>query len=191
MITIAWDVDDVLNDLMRLWFVREWLPYNRDSSLTCEDIVENPPHQLLGLSEVEYLSSLDNFRLSKVAQQMQPVPEVFSWFKEYGGRFRHIALTARSLQTVPTASSWVFQYFGCWIRSFHFIPAKRKGQSIPEYDQTKGDFLRWFGKVDILIDDSDLNINLAKAEGIKGILMPRPWNGERKVPICEILKELR
>ena len=190
MLTLAWDVDDVLNDFMRLWFERCWLPKHKDSSLTYENLTENPPHRLLGLSESDYLSSLDAFRLSESCRNMTPVPEVVSWFKKKGEQFRHIALTARSFHTVPIASRWVLYYFGKWIRSFHFIPAKREGQIIPAYDQSKAEFLHWFEKVDVLVDDSGLNIDMARAEGIEGILFPRPWNKNKNMAIDEALKAL-
>lgn len=194
MLTIAWDVDDVLNDLMRLWFEKEWSPAHPDCTLKYNDITENPPNRLLGVNESEYHISLDTFRLSKAAEQMLPVPEVLSWFNRYGDRFIHIALTARSIQTVPAASAWVFRHFGKWIRSFHFIPAKRKYQIVPKYHQSKTDFLCWLGKVDILVDDNQSNVSSARAMGINCILIPRAWNhGKTTIEqaLDELLKELK
>lgn len=176
MNTIAWDVDDVLNDLMRCWFEQHWLLTHSDCTLRYEDITENPPHRILGINLKEYLDSLDAFRLSKKAEQMQPVPEVISWFSKYGEYCRHIALTAQPLNTVFSASAWVFRYFGTWIRGFHFIPAYREGQHIPEYDRGKGEYFLRLGELAVLVDDNPVNIDKAEKLGIKGVLIPRPWN---------------
>lgn len=189
MKTIAWDVDDVLNDLMRCWFQQHWLLIHPDCKLKYRDIIENPPHRVLGINLKEYLDSLDVFRLSKKADQMQPVPEVVSWFSKYGKYFRHIALTARPLNTISSASAWVFRYFGAWIRGFHFIPAYRKGQYIPEYDRGKGEYLLRTVESDVLVDDDPANIDKAGKFGIKGVLMPRPWN-KGSFTIEEVLNSL-
>ncbi|MBF0329405.1 MAG: hypothetical protein HQL10_09635, partial [Nitrospirae bacterium] len=65
---------------------------------------------------------------------------------------------------------------GRWIRTFHFVPSKREGQSIPDYDSDKSAFLKWISKVDIFVDDSPVNINATEGLGIRNILWPRPWN---------------
>ena len=59
MRTLVWDIDDVLNDLMRSWFTEEWLPTHPDCRLAYADLLENPPHRVLGIAEAEYLASLD------------------------------------------------------------------------------------------------------------------------------------
>lgn len=179
MKTIVWDVDDVLNDLMRCWFEQSWIIAHPECKLRYEDLKQNPPHEILGISLKEYLVSLDDFRVSKAAQEMLPVQEISDWFIKYGAGYRHIVLTSRSLHTIPVLSGWVFRYFGIWIRGFYFIPAKREAEDIIKYDNDKGAFLKWFGKADIFIDDSPENIKNAGKLGIKSILMPRPWNKSR------------
>lgn len=176
MKTIVWDVDDVLNGLMRCWFEKWWIPVHPDCSLNYEEISENPPCCLLGISEFDYLNSLDDFRMSEIANSMEPIPEIVEWFNENGKHFRHIALTARSIGTVPSAASWVFRHFGKWIRTFHFIPASRPGQDIPNYDKSKKDYFLWRENVDIFVDDNEENIKDAQSLGIKGVLVPQPWN---------------
>ncbi|PIU41259.1 MAG: hypothetical protein COS99_06340 [Candidatus Omnitrophica bacterium CG07_land_8_20_14_0_80_42_15] len=176
MKTIVWDVDDVLNDFMRRWFEDSWLPSHPGCKLRYADIAENPPHRLLGVSEKDYLDSLDKFRLSEAAVKMLPAPQVVEWFKANGGNFRHIALTARPIGAIPPVSEWVFRHFGIWIRTFHFVPSLRPGQQIPEYDHNKCDYLRWLGKVDVLVDDNEKNIDEAGSLGIAGVLIKRPWN---------------
>lgn len=188
MVTIAWDIDDVLNELMRFWLEKAWLP-KHPSTIRYNEITENPPHKLLEVSKEEYLNSLDEFRLSTQYRKMQPVPEVKNWFLNYGKLFRHVAITAVPVHAAYVSAEWVLRHFGVWIRMFHFVPSLRKGQRIPQYDKSKKDFLRWFGKVDIFIDDNDANIQGCRNLGIKGILFPRPWNRSR-LTISETLEML-
>jgi hypothetical protein len=187
--TIAWDVDDVLNDLMRSWFEHQWVKDHPDCNIRYVEITENPPHKLLGVNMDEYLLSLDRFRLSPLYQEMSPIGEVREWFDKYGGNFRHIALTATPLIAASASAQWVFRHFGAWIRTFHFVPSKREGQDIPEYDNDKSSFLKWISKVDVFVDDSYANIADVERMGIKAILWPRPWN-ESKLTVSETLSVL-
>lgn len=189
MPTIVWDVDDVLNTLMRSWFEECWLTLHPECLLRYEDLVENPPHRLLGVNLGEYLSSLDEFRLSGGFQQLEPVGEILEWFDKFGGGFRHIALTATPMVAAPISAAWVMRHFGQWIRCFSFVPSKRKGEYTPQYDNTKGEFLSWWNKADILMDDNLANFEAAKLVGIQSILMPQPWNNS-KLTIAESLELL-
>jgi hypothetical protein len=171
MLTIAWDVDDVLNDLMRQWFTCEWLPAHPECALHYEDLKLNPPHTLLGIEEQAYLSSLDKFRDSTAGKNLTPNPDLLDWFREYGPRCRHLALTARPLETAPDAAFWVIRHFGKWIRCFGILPS-RPGEDVPVYDRTKGEFLTWIKAGDILIDDTPRN-----REGVKALAFPQPWSG--------------
>jgi hypothetical protein len=174
--TIVWDRDDVLNDLMRSWLEHGWKPAHPGCGLSYEDLTENPPHRLLGVERKEYLASLDGFRLSERAADLEPVPEVLAWFKKYGSLHRHLVLTATTLESAPAAAAWTFRHFGAWVRSFHLIPAAREGQSIPRYEEDKGAYLRWLRKGDVLVDDSPANLESARRCGLEGVLIPRPWN---------------
>jgi len=176
MQTIVWDVDDVLNDLMGAWLEQSWLTCHPESAVRYEEISENPPHQLLGISLHEYLVSLDTFRLSEAGQQLSPNSEVLAWFWKYGNRFRHIVLTATPLQAAPSQAEWVIRYYGNWIRSFNFVPSKREIHPTLIYDCTKADFLRWCGRGDIFIDDRPEDVEAVRQLGIQALLMPRPWN---------------
>lgn len=187
MKTIAWDVDDVLNDLMRVWFEEKWIIQRPKSPLRYVELAENPPHNLLGISKEEYLSSLDEFRLSIQYRKMQPVSEVKNWFLRYGRCFRHIAVTAVPVQIAHLSAEWTLRHFGCWIRTFHFVPSVRRGYSFIRYDKTKKDFLQWLNKVDMFVDDNEINVRAAKKTGIKGILFPRPWNAS-KLSVKETLE---
>lgn len=177
MLTIIWDVDDVLNDLMFVWFEQAWRPCHPECRLSKEDLSENPPHRLLGVSHGEYLASLDAFRLSeKGICQLTPVSELLAWFHRHGNRFRHAALTATPMAAAPLSAKWVFKHFGFWIRSVNFVPSKREGESIPAYDRNKGEYLQWCGRGDVVVDDNPQTIAEAAALGLRSILIPRPWN---------------
>jgi hypothetical protein len=176
MLTIVWDVDDVLNALMRDWFEQEWKPRTPECRHAYGDLTENPPHDALGVNRREYLDSLDRFRLSSAARNMAPNPEVLAWFRTHGADFRHIALTARPLDTAPPAAEWVMRHFGDYIRVFGVVPC-RSGSATPFYDGSKSEFLEWWGRGDILVDDSRDNIEAAERIGVCGVLFPQPWNG--------------
>lgn len=176
MLTIVWDVDDVLNDLMYQWFTSQWLVDNPDCGLRYEQLTENPPHVILGVERSAYLASLDRFRATPAALQLAPNPLVLEWLRQYGARFRHMALTSRPLESAPGVAAWVMEYFGDWIRCFGILPS-RPGQSVPVYDQTKAEFLSWIRAGDVLIDDTPENIRFAEAAGIQCYAFPQPWNG--------------
>jgi len=175
MLTIVWDVDDVLNDLMAQWFLHGWLPSHPDCLLTYRDLTGNPPHAALGVDRSEYLSSLDAFHKTDRGANLTPSAEVLGWLSREGHRFRHIALTARPLETAPHVAHWVFHHFGAWIRCFGVVPS-RTGCDIPSYDTKKAEFLAWLGRGDILIDDSPENIRHAQAIGLKALMPRQPWN---------------
>jgi len=175
MLTIVWDVDDVLNDLMRSWFEQEWLPAHPDCKVNYAGITENPPHHVLGISKAEYLASLDSFRLSDKARLMRPNEDIIAWLKQSADQFRHIALTARPLDMAPPLAEWVFRHFGDYIRVFGVVPSRQEAH-IPRYDQSKAEFLQWWGKADALVDDSQENIEAANSIGVRGVLYPQPWN---------------
>jgi len=176
MLTIAWDVDDVLNSL-----TREWLEWWRSTAAAdavpdYAALVENPPGALLGLAPDEYLASLDAFRLSERGRSLPPDPKVLEWFERYGARCRHIALTSTPLSYAPYSAEWVMRYFGRWIRSYNLVPSPRRGVDAPEYDATKAGLLAHFGPVDILVDDSPANLRDAEATGVRVVAYPQPWN---------------
>lgn len=190
MKTVVWDVDDVLNDLMKVWFAH-WLSKQADIfHLTYEEITGNPPHELLGITREDYLESLDNFRLSGGTEKLQPNSGVFEWFCRYGDRCRHLALTATPLRAAAASAEWVIRNYGRWIRSFNLVPSPRPGESAGGcYDATKQDFLRWWGKGDILVDDSPENVRDALSLGMQAVLFPRPWNHSTRTA-GEALEEL-
>ncbi len=188
--TIVWDVDDVLGPLMSEWF-HSWKENHPECGLIYEDLTENPPHDLLGIELEEYLSSLDEYRLSGAYQMMEPRPEILDWFKEHGTGFRHMALTQTPLGCAHISSDWVLRYFGNWIRMFAFVPTRRPGDGAHVYDNDKASFLKWLTKADILVEDSPQNAEDAKALGIHSILLAQPWNNGLGIKECmsEIMEE--
>ncbi|MGC9964610.1 MAG: hypothetical protein ABSE08_04325 [Syntrophobacteraceae bacterium] len=176
MKTIVWDVDDVLNDLMRMWF-DDWVS-SRDSMcpISYDQLTSNPPHEVLKINRSEYLASLDAYRLSKKAQRMQPVPEILEWFARHGNSFHHVALTATPLCASHVCAGWVMRNFGRWIQSFNVVPSGRAWEQTGQCFVTKSDFLRWWGKGDVLVDDNPDSVAGALSIGMDAVLIPRPWN---------------
>ena len=176
MKTLAWDVDDVLNSLMRVWFEEFITNSQREIKIGYDQLSENPPLKLLGITLKQYHVSLDEFRLSGRYERLEPNGEILNWFNVYGHCCRHLALTAVPLAAAPISSAWVLKHFGNWIRTFHFVPSKRSEEAIPVYDCSKADFIGWHGKIDILLDDNPEHIEQAAQIGIQGILITQPWN---------------
>jgi len=188
MLTIVWDVDDVLNNLMYQWFTFCWLPENPGCEISYKELSGNPPDEVLGISRETYLSSLDAFRATDRAIKMEPNAAVMAWMREHGSRFRHVALTARPLETAPDVAYWVMLHFGAWIRSFGVVPP-RTASDVPVYDRTKGDFLKWLRCGDIVVDDSAENVKKAQELGLKTLLYPQPWNAS-PLTVTMLLEDL-
>jgi FMN phosphatase YigB (HAD superfamily) len=188
MKTIIWDVDDVLNDLMREWLEEAWLPSHPECIIRYADVVENPPHRILGVTLEDYRRSLDHFRSTSL-MKLSPVPEVEAWFKANGHRFRNCVLTTVPLRAAGLQAAWVFEHFGPWVRSFNIVPSPRAEEPLPIYDTTKYDFLRWLEKADILIDDNPENVTMAATLGIQAFLVSKPWN-DGHAPLSVILSNL-
>jgi hypothetical protein len=106
MRVVIWDVDDVLNDLMCTWFDQWWRPRHPECQLSCRDLVRNPPHGVLGITEKEYLASLDDFRRARF-DSLVPRADAVQWFGEHGTRAQHVALTAVPRSFAHLSASWV------------------------------------------------------------------------------------
>ena len=154
MKTIVWDVDDVLNDLLRNWLDSAWLRESPDCPVGYDQLCENPPHRVLGISLEEYLRSIDAFR-----------------------RERGAHLVPNREQAAGTWAAWVTGHFGRWIRSFNFIPSHRPGENLPVFDQTKGEYLRQWARVDAIVEDNPANIESGRAHRIPAVAVPPPGNG--------------
>ena len=175
---IVWDLDDTLNELMRGWLKWHCARQN-DQAHACasfSNLVENPPHGLLGLTLEEYQTSLDQFRLSHEARDLPPIPHVLAWFQTHGFDFEHHVVTARPVATVPPAAEWVFRHFGRWIRHFHFVPSFRAEAALPHPPKTKRDVILEIGEVDFVVDDSAETLDAARDVTRTCLLAPQPWN---------------
>jgi hypothetical protein len=188
MLTIVWDIDDVLNDLMYQWFTYCWLEQTPGCRVTYAELGGNPPDEALGISRATYLDSLDEFRRTDRARNMLPNAEVLGWLCKRGARFRHIALTARPLESAPDVAHWVMRHFGAWIRNVGVVPT-RAAEDVPVYDRTKGEYLKWLRCGDIMVDDSIENVRQARLLGMKTLLYPQPWNNS-ELTLTMLLKEL-
>ncbi len=184
---MAWDVDDVLNNLTFEWHADYCS--ERGIRLPFSRLKNNPPCGELGVSLPVYLESLDNFRFRRMAD-MEPRAEVLAWFQKHGASFRHVALTSAPLATAHLSAAWVLKNFGKWARTFHVTPSVRAGEDIPCYDKTKADFLKESGNFDAFIDDRPDNIAQAAAAGIKTFTFPAPWNDAADRPVSSLLEEL-
>ncbi|HYA42703.1 MAG TPA: hypothetical protein VEF34_15475 [Syntrophobacteraceae bacterium] len=176
MKTIIWDVDDVLNDFMRVW-LDDWSPKaGAPTTFSFDRLTRNPPHELLGISPSEYLASIDDFRLSGRAASLSPSPQIVNWFRRHGDKCHNVALTATPLCAGHVCAEWVMRHFGRWIRSFNFVPSRRPADCSAQFHADKSDFLGWWGKADMVVDDKEENIAGALALGIRAALVPQPWN---------------
>jgi len=183
MITIAWDVDDVLNNLTEAWLAAS----HPDADYRA--LTANPPLEPLGLERDAYLASLDHFRATRFAS-LRPHAEVLAWFREHGHRARHVALSAVPRRFAPVSAEWTLAHFGDWIRTYSFIPSPRPDDAFPAYDTAKGAFLARTGLADALVDDSEANIREARSLGLAALIFPQPWNSARATPVRDLLDRL-
>lgn len=189
MKTIVWDLDDVFNDLMRSWLELGWRVEHPESQARFEQLRSNPPLQELNTTGVEYLASLDRFRLSPAGKNLAPNPLLREWFERHGHQFHHHILTARPLSCVSAAETWVLNHFGAWIQHVHFVPSPRPGRNGTVRGATKAEALQRLGPVDFFVDDSIQNVRDASELGICSYLFPQPWN-QAPFAVEEILQDL-
>lgn len=182
---LAWDIDDVLNQFMRLCLPR--FPSQRQ--LTYEELTVNPPYKLLGISKEQYLETLDASRAE--LYKVPPRQEVLRFFEAYGERFHHTAISAVPLRFASGSAQWLLRHFGKWIQSFVFIPSPRTGvKMLSQQFHTKAEALKSFNADPILIDDAPSNVQDARGNGCKAMLFPAPWNENKDMKIDDFLDKL-
>jgi hypothetical protein len=186
---VIWDVDDVLNELMREWFEDWWQPRNPACTSGYGAIAANPPHAVLGISEEDYLASLDEFRTARFAD-LRPRAEVVEWFAAHGDRAHHVALSAPPEAFAHLSAAWVIRNFGRWIRTFAFVPARRGRAEVADPRIAKRDYLQWLGHGDVFLDDREVNVDAARGVGLTGIVVPQPWNASSHGSFRAALDEL-
>ena len=187
---ILWDLDDTLNPLMRSWLA--WFGRQNPAAALPEygALTENPPHALCGISREVYLASLDRFRLSPEAARMPVDPVVLEWFGDRGRDFEHHVLTARPAGTVAEAADWVFRNLGAWVRHFHFVPAVRAGEDLPDAGSAKSSVMGGIGRCAFFLDDTPGNFEGMEAWVDHCILVPQPWN-RQSLGLAELLDRIR
>jgi hypothetical protein len=149
----------------------------------------NPPHELCGMSINEYLQSLDHFRLSLRASQMEVRQPVLSWFMSQGHRFEHHVLTARPRTTVSAAAEWVFSRLGTWVRHFHFVPAVRADDPLPDSGDSKSRVISSIGGSDYFVDDLESNISQSQHLVRHCLTVPQPWN-RQSLSLVDVLNQI-
>jgi hypothetical protein len=172
--TICWDIDDVLNSLMREWLRYEQSKERVNHYMPYSDLTENPPHHLLGWSLAEYRASLDEFRI-KNDTSLAPNTEILRWMVNTGACFRHVAVTSRPIHAVPTIAQWLFRHFGACIHTFSVAPSPSRGGV-----ESKLDFVQRNYPGSILVDDDPNNLlptsPIPMEFPVLTVLYPQPWN---------------
>ena len=185
---LVWDVDDVLNSLMRI-YVERGLP-DGARRIPYAGITVNPPHELLEITRDEYLVSLDRVRAAGF-YDLPPRSEVSEFFAEYGSRFDHAVLSAVPMRFMPDSAAWVLHHFGRWIQNLFFIPSPRPEQkTASQLFATKAEAMAFLGRRAVLIDDSPANVGAVAKAGGRARLFPAPWNEGAKMSAEYFLKEL-
>lgn len=174
---------------MDAWLKTFWKKEQPSCKVKFSELSENPPHRILGCTLKEYFLSLDSFRNSSEGSRIMPRPEVLAWFQHHGDRFENHIITARPQATVAAAAEWVFRHFGTWVRHFHYTPAVRDRTDILERIFCKGDVIRKLGGGYAIIDDSPQQLESAGNHVCHKILVPQPWNQQRR-PLEDCLEKL-
>ena len=170
-VTIAWDVDDVLNDL-----TREWACWAGLESQFAAGHGSDPAEYVasLGFPKERYLASLDEFRALRYAS-LRPSGVVLDWLDRNGGRCDHVAITRTPLAAEATMRRWVDAHFGAWITEVFVSPSMRVTDPPGTTYPSKGEIVRSLGGDVVLIDDTE--DNLASARGIcESVAFAQPWN---------------
>ena len=189
---ILWDVDDVLNQLMKEW-LKSWHQQEGFGrvNVSFDQLTDNPPHNQIDISLQKYHRSLDEFRNSLTARDLIPNKQVLHWFNQHGRDHVHIALTARPTLTMPNQAAWIYDHFGQWIQSVVAVAPARTHVDSQQHAafQTKAAYAKWLGKPLALIDDNQENI--ASVEDICpfALLFPQPWNSSTQTTV-EALSQL-
>jgi len=180
MVIVAWDVDDVLSEL-----VREWIRF-KQPAVKYEDIVCELPDLRWGYAgtQAEFLAELDDVKQNH-HHEFRPCAAVLDWFRTTGHLAEHVAITSAPRFLMPVMSEWVFRMYGEWIYTVHCMPSKRPNVEDHPYfiGNSKGRFLRdhYFNQRPVLlIDDLSHNIQSAHDHGIPCVTFPQPWNGSKE-----------
>jgi hypothetical protein len=189
MLHICFDIDDTLNNLMEeylKWFNKI---YSSNTPISYNEIIDNPPHEILRISEKHYRQTLYQFRMINY-KYLIPDPNVLKWFKKHGHRAHFSVLTSAFKDCIPVVANWVFLHFGEWIRTFAFVPSAIDENDIHNvYDIDKAGWLHR-NNVDIYIDDNPITCWKVSLCNIKSHCVKQPWSSLSEIGINNILKSI-
>lgn len=191
MYTIVFDIDDVLNDFMYRWFLWYRLHNKLCIIRKYEEIIENPPYNVLEISKERYLISIDTYRKESF-YVLKPNEDIIEWFEQHGDKVESIALTSIPLDCASISAEWTLRNFGQWIRTLAVIPSCRRLQHCIEYHKNKGEFIKGLNRENILfLDDDEKNIKDVESLKLKNtetFCVKQPWNSGKKLK--KVLEEL-
>lgn len=171
-VLVAWDVDDVLNDLTHQWANWSGVDLNEPHPPTGDSATWI---STLGFPQADYLASLDAFRAESY-ESLDPNPLVRTLLENWPSPHdTHFALTATPLFAQPIVAEWVMRHYSGWLRGVWFCPSKRPSDPSGTPVVTKGDVLARFCGQTVLIDDSVVNLATV-ARPAETLMYPRPWN---------------
>ena len=173
---LIWDIDDVLNDLMRLFC--STVAQRIEPGITAGELLtENPPLTRLGCRLDEYRALLDECR-EKFLFNSLPSEEVRTFLRVHGGSFRSLALSSCPMNMAPRSAEWVLRHFGLWIQGVIFVPSPRSKIIVGSYlYRSKAEAVSELGG--ILIDDAPVNVEAVRKAGGRALYFPAPWNENR------------
>jgi hypothetical protein len=183
VLNIVWDIDSVLNNFEEEWFLYyKSINHEKYKNLFFNDIVDNPPHNILGITKEEYLESLNYFR-KYCMHTVKPNMSVLDWLNVYGSKINSSVLTSALYPSLEESAYWLFSNYKRYIRSYTVIPSYINKENAIIYDETKLDFLKKTRNVDIFIDDNEKTINSVKEflPHIKVFCPKQPWNNGVKI----------
>lgn len=175
---IIWDVDDVLNDFTSKW-LDTYYPENEYNNL-----ISNPPHELLRISLSQYYKQIDEFRL-KCDNFLLPNFYVMNWFEKHGKLFNHIICTARPQKSLTNIIAWINKFSLGYFDIFISAPSPRMSMTT----RNKSDILNNLNVEGYFIDDSPENFININIENLTCLTFPQPWNNQR-LSIQELLEKL-
>ncbi len=173
-----WDVDDVLNPLMRDWLEHQKRLESISSTFEYADLINPDFSETLGWPRQNFLVALDEFRL-EFQGRLEPNELIQNWFRQnHSMNVKHVALTATPRTVSDISRDWVAQNFGEFIDDFYLAPSARDTDLLPR--KRKHDFYMDFKaeyREVIAIDDRPDNLSDARDAGISTLCWPQPWNG--------------
>lgn len=173
---VAWDVDDVLNDLTHQWASWSGVDLNEPHPPTGDSATWL---STFGFQQADYLASLDAFR-SESYGSLDPNPLIGDLLENWPSpHTTHIALTATPLFAQSIVAEWVMRHFGRWLRGVWFCPSMRPSDPPGTPMVSKGAVLARFAGHAVLIDDSVVNLETV-ARPAKALMYPRPWNSSNR-----------